>query len=492
MNSGQNGSNIIINSSSIITGLRPSPQQHNHLKLVVDKPVESIERDEPVANGSVDRHAVVDQSIVVGSDTTFAAMNADAPFDMVSANTSASEEIDPMVTQVAERQIHEGGKDESRDHRINPLNLYLTNDPERGRGLFAPRAIPAGTLVEETPVLLLSKGEWEEGKMNDTILGEYGFCWSNGGMAIALGQGKFIPNSQDDKLARLSIGSLFNHSSRPNVNFIRNTKTNTISFLTCRRVEEGEELCICYSADESKLWFIPSAQNGPSSSSKGPTAIGAPSSDDEPEDVWPHIEPDDLQDASECAEREARKMARAKRMEDQIMARTERTEKKRLLRQLRAQERALQEANAEETACRSRSVTPTSTRSGSTSESIQSPQPVMYSSTSSIGSYVMPVNPLSAETISNLPPPLHSNPTSSPNTPPDLGAAVLTPDILWRECDWYIDGMELDPKHRPAYTHDKGKWGEVHRIKGPAELEEYGEDNGTSEFRFVDVACLFS
>jgi tRNA-specific adenosine deaminase 3 len=104
----------------------------------------------------------------------------------------------------------------------------------------------------------------------------------------------------------------------------------------------------------------------------------------------------------------------------------------------------------------------------------------------------MPVNPLSAETISNLPPPLHSNPTSSPNTPPDLGAAVLTPDILWRECDWYIDGMELDPKHRPAYTHDKGKWGEVHRIKGPAELEEYGEDNGTSECRFAGDACLFS
>lgn len=75
-------------------------------------------------------------------------------------------------------------------HPVNPLGLHLLSHPSRGRGVFTDKDIPAGTLLEESPVLLLSKQEWEGGRMNDTILGEYGFCWPNGGMAIALGLGK--------------------------------------------------------------------------------------------------------------------------------------------------------------------------------------------------------------------------------------------------------------------------------------------------------------
>ena len=40
-------------------------------------------------------------------------------------------------------------------------------------------------------------------------------------------------------------------------------------FLTAKRVNVGDELCICYTADESKLWFIPSAVDGASSTSAG-------------------------------------------------------------------------------------------------------------------------------------------------------------------------------------------------------------------------------
>ena len=75
---------------------------------------------------------------------------------------------------------------------INPLQLHLRSHPSRGRGVFTDSAIPAGTLIEESPVLLLSQREWDEGKMNGTILGEYGFCWSDGGMAIGLGLGKSV------------------------------------------------------------------------------------------------------------------------------------------------------------------------------------------------------------------------------------------------------------------------------------------------------------
>ncbi|KAL1407716.1 tRNA-specific adenosine deaminase subunit tad3 [Vanrija albida] len=124
---------------------------------------------------------------------------------------------------------------------INPLGLHVRQLPGRGRGVFASAAIPAGRVLEEAPVLLLTKEQWDGGRMDDTVLGEYGFCWSNGGMALGLG-----------------MASLFNHSSTPNVNFVRNTAANTITFTTSRAVEPGDELCICYSADETKLWFVPS------------------------------------------------------------------------------------------------------------------------------------------------------------------------------------------------------------------------------------------
>ncbi|OCF55599.1 hypothetical protein L486_07083 [Kwoniella mangroviensis CBS 10435] len=131
----------------------------------------------------------------------------------------------------------------AQPHPINPLNLHLVSHPSRGRGVFAPTIIPAGTLIEESPVLVIAQREWEEGKMNDSVLGSYGFCWRDGGMGIGLG-----------------LASLFNHSSSPNVNFIRQFSNSTIKFITTKKIEKGEELCICYSADESKLWFVKSDQ----------------------------------------------------------------------------------------------------------------------------------------------------------------------------------------------------------------------------------------
>jgi hypothetical protein len=56
---------------------------------------------------------------------------------------------------------------------------------------------------------------------------------------------------------------MFNHSPKPNVNFIRRAPTAkkpniepAIVFMTSRRIEKGEELYICY-GQESKLWFSP-------------------------------------------------------------------------------------------------------------------------------------------------------------------------------------------------------------------------------------------
>jgi hypothetical protein len=57
--------------------------------------------------------------------------------------------------------------------------------------------------------------------------------------------------------------SMFNHSPKPNVNFIRRVPTSKqphiqpgLAFLTCRPIKEGEELFIRY-GEENKLWFSP-------------------------------------------------------------------------------------------------------------------------------------------------------------------------------------------------------------------------------------------
>lgn len=75
---------------------------------------------------------------------------------------------------------------------INPYLLQVLSRPGRGRGVFASRDLAAGTLIEDAPVLVITQKEWDEGRMNDSILGEYGFCWSNGGMAIGLGMGECV------------------------------------------------------------------------------------------------------------------------------------------------------------------------------------------------------------------------------------------------------------------------------------------------------------
>ncbi len=80
----------------------------------------------------------------------------------------------------------------STSRPINPLALAVEERPGRGRGVFATAHIRAGTVLEDAPVLVLTKEQWEEGRMDDTVLGEYGFCWANGGMALGLGIGESL------------------------------------------------------------------------------------------------------------------------------------------------------------------------------------------------------------------------------------------------------------------------------------------------------------
>ncbi|TKA55697.1 hypothetical protein B0A53_02833 [Rhodotorula sp. CCFEE 5036] len=122
-----------------------------------------------------------------------------------------------------------------------PIEI-ATRDPAVGRGVFATCDIPAGEVIEISPVLVLGEEEYtgrRKGERNSdgelrgveaSQLRGYVFTWGrDGSMAVALG-----------------IGSLFNHSTSPNITYSLDYTQYTISYRTAKPIQRGEELCIFY------------------------------------------------------------------------------------------------------------------------------------------------------------------------------------------------------------------------------------------------------
>jgi SET domain-containing protein len=117
--------------------------------------------------------------------------------------------------------------------------VEIRNDPSKGRGIFARRPIPAGTLIESAPVILVSPEQCA--LLDRTILHDYYFHWDNdpeGGMgAMALG-----------------LVSLCNHSRRPNTRVRRNLVQTTLDLIALALIAAGDEVTIDYNC---ALWFDP-------------------------------------------------------------------------------------------------------------------------------------------------------------------------------------------------------------------------------------------
>jgi SET domain-containing protein len=100
---------------------------------------------------------------------------------------------------------------------------------EKGRGVFAWRQIRAGTLIEETPVIVVPAEQLEY--LHRTVLRDYYFRWG-----------------ADDTDAALVLGafSLCNHSYDPNALFTFHGDRLTISFFARCDIAPGEEITINY------------------------------------------------------------------------------------------------------------------------------------------------------------------------------------------------------------------------------------------------------
>jgi SET domain-containing protein len=111
--------------------------------------------------------------------------------------------------------------------------------------VFTAAAIPAGSIIEVCPVIILPPDELPH--IHQTRLHDYYFLWNEGddpdedGCAIALG-----------------FGSLYNHASRPNADYEMDYDNESISFFALTDIGAGEEITINYTDggdQKTTLWF---------------------------------------------------------------------------------------------------------------------------------------------------------------------------------------------------------------------------------------------
>ena len=119
--------------------------------------------------------------------------------------------------------------------------LFIAPAEKMGRGGFTSSSIEAGTVVEMSPVIVMTG---EDRKLLDkTLLHDYIFEWGGKKEQCCMALG-YVP--------------MYNHSYTSNCEYEMDFDNELISIKTVRLIKAGEELFINYNGDwnDSKpLWF---------------------------------------------------------------------------------------------------------------------------------------------------------------------------------------------------------------------------------------------
>src|ERR1041385_8712980 len=120
-------------------------------------------------------------------------------------------------------------------------SLYIAPTESMGLGVFTSENIEANTIVEISPVIVMSK---EEQKLLDqTLLHDYIFEWGEKKEQCCMALG-YVP--------------VYNHSYTSNSEYEMDFEKKEILVKTVRPIKTGEELFINYNGDwnDSKpVWF---------------------------------------------------------------------------------------------------------------------------------------------------------------------------------------------------------------------------------------------
>ncbi|MEP7143764.1 MAG: SET domain-containing protein-lysine N-methyltransferase [Ferruginibacter sp.] len=110
-----------------------------------------------------------------------------------------------------------------------------------GRGVFTRERIPSGTIVELSPVIVMSGDDRIH--LDKTILHDYIFEWGK---------------NKDKCCMALGLVPIYNHSYKSNCEYFMDYDDETIIVKALRIIEKGNELTINYNGNwnsNTKLWF---------------------------------------------------------------------------------------------------------------------------------------------------------------------------------------------------------------------------------------------
>jgi SET domain-containing protein len=110
-----------------------------------------------------------------------------------------------------------------------------------GRGVFTSEDIPADTVVEVSPVIIMNGDERR--LLDQTLLHDYIFEWGHDRSKCAMALG-YVP--------------LYNHASPSNCEYEMDYADGVISIRAVRDIRAGEELFINYNGDfddAAPVWF---------------------------------------------------------------------------------------------------------------------------------------------------------------------------------------------------------------------------------------------
>lgn len=123
-------------------------------------------------------------------------------------------------------------------------HLYIDSTERMGKGVFTSERIPAGTIIETSPVVVMTANERR--CLDMTRLHDYIFEWGDG--------------EAGEKQCCMALGyvPVYNHSYKSNCEYEMDVDAALIRIKAVRDIEEGEELFINYNGgwdDEKPLWF---------------------------------------------------------------------------------------------------------------------------------------------------------------------------------------------------------------------------------------------
>ena len=119
--------------------------------------------------------------------------------------------------------------------------LFIDDSGAKGRGVFTTKDIAADTIIEVSPVIVMTATE--RTLLDQTLLHDYIFEWGT---------------LKDKCCMALGYVPMYNHSYKSNCEYFMDFEKDIIAVKTVRNIKKGEELTINYNGDwndPAKLWF---------------------------------------------------------------------------------------------------------------------------------------------------------------------------------------------------------------------------------------------